>query len=108
MIMKLTLKDKIILSGLLPKEGSFEKLIIINDIQKKLTLTQEEIVEYEVETITIVEKQSIKWNEKWINAEFEIEFSEIELKNISDTFLKLSEENKLTMDLLDLYKLFVK
>lgn len=102
--MKLTLKDRIILPNIFPKEGKFETLIIIADIQKKITITQEEIEKYEISS----EGSSIKWNEKGVKAEFEIDISESEKNALGDILKKLSDESKLSVDFVEYYKMFAK
>lgn len=102
--MKLSLKDRITLPQLFPKEGKFETLIIISDINKKILLTQEEIEKYEI----VSEENSVRWNKEGINAEFDINFTESEKNTIGNILKKLSEDEKLPVDFLDMYKLFVK
>jgi hypothetical protein len=102
--MKLTLKDRIILPNIFPTEWKFETLIILEDIKKKLQITQKEVEEFEIKT----EWQSIKWNNKWVTKQFDIEFTEIEITTLWDIFKKLSDEWKLSIDFLELYKLIVK
>ena len=59
--MKLSLKNRLILEAILPKEGKFETLIVVQDIRKKITITQEEIVGFEIKS---TDNGAISWNEK--------------------------------------------
>ena len=102
--MKLTLKDRIVLPGIFPKEWKFETLILIEDIKNKLQITQKELEKFEIKT----EWQSIQWNSEWAKKEFDIEFTESEKNTLWNIFKKLSDEWKLSVDFITLYKLFVK
>lgn len=103
--MKLSLKNRLILEAILPKEGKFETLIVVQDIRKKITITQEEIVGFEIKS---TDNGAISWNEKWVKSEVDIEFSEIETSEISKALKKKSDDEKLNIDDIELYKAFVK
>lgn len=103
--MKLKLIDRLTLPTIFPQKSSFEKLIIIDDIKKKIALTQKEIKDFEIETTT---ENTIKWNEKASTKEFDIEFTESEVNMIADQLKKLSKEEALTARTFQLYKVFVK
>jgi len=102
--MKIKLIDRITLPTIFPEKSSFEKLIIVADIQKKVAITQEEVKEFEIQS----ENDMIKWNEKGGTTEFDIDFTESETNLISDLLKKLSTDESLTARTLQLYKLFVK
>ena len=103
--MKLSLKNRLLLDAMLPKEGKFETLIVISDIRKKITITQKEVVDFEIKSL---DSGGIGWNEKGIKAELDVEFSEIESSEIAKVLKKKSEDEKLSMDDVELYKEFVK
>jgi hypothetical protein len=102
--MKLKLINRISLPSLFPQKSSFEKLIILNDIQNKIKLTQEEVTKFEVKS----SDTSITWNDNGSKAEFDIDFTESESNLIADLLKTLSKEESLTLETLELYKLFVK
>lgn len=102
--MKIKLIDRITLPSIFPEKSSFEKLIIVGDIQKKITFTQEEVKDFEIKT----ENNMVTWNQKGGTTEFDIDFTESESNMIVDLLKKLSKEEALTAQTLQLYKLFVK
>jgi hypothetical protein len=104
--MKLKLIDRITLPAIFPQNSSFEKLIIIADIQKKIVLTQEELKEFDILEDTT--KGTITWNEEGSKKEFDIDFTESEINLIAELLKKISSDEKLTQHTLPLYKLFVK
>lgn len=101
--MKLNLPKRISLLSYLPKEGKFETLIVIKDIKNKIEITQDEITEYEIKSV----ENSIFWNDAGATSEIEVAFTELEKLEISKTLKKLSEEEKLRMEDVELYEMFV-
>jgi len=101
--MNLTLKDRILLVGILPSEGSFDKLILVTDIKKKILITQDELKTYGI----TVDGNSTSWNDEGGKAKFDIEFTEAEQNLIAKTLKDMSATDKLNLDSLELYKLFV-
>lgn len=97
--MKLNLKDRLLIQGILPAEGNFTTLVIKSDLLEKVKVTQEEITELEIETKDNV----VKWNlEKDIEKEFDL--TELELNLIKDSLKKLDDGGKLNDDTFILYK----
>lgn len=101
--MKLTILERLNIKTLLPAQGNFETLIISQDIAKKVTITQEEVKEYEMKT----EAENIVWNEKGVTSEKEIEFTDAEKLKISEFIQKKNSENALTESHISLYKKFI-
>lgn len=109
--MKLKLIDRLTLPTIFPTHSSFEKLIIIADIQKKIAITQDETNEFDIKTKIVDQEKgfsNVFWNKKGDTKEFDIEFTESESNLISELLKKTSSEEKLTPQLFPLYKLFVK
>ena len=103
--MKLSLKNRLILEAILPKEGKFETLIVVQDIRKKITITQEEIVGFEIKS---TDNGAISWNEKGVKSEVDTEYSEVETSETAKASTKKSDDEKLNIDDIELYKAFVK
>lgn len=101
--MKLNLLDRIVLPGILPKEGSFTDLIIVKDIKKKVSITQEDIKKYKI----TVQGDALQWSTAGAEAEFEYEFEELETKIIKEALQKKHDEKKATEDMIHLYTLFL-
>lgn len=101
--MKLTLKDRILMSGLIPAKGNFEDLIVAEDLRKKISVTQDEIKEAKIKTDQ--KTGNINW-EKEIDAD--IKLTEAEEKMVSKQLEELNKKDELTKDHIELYKTFVK
>jgi hypothetical protein len=89
--------------NILKKEGNYSQMIINKDITQKCQLTQKELKEFEI----IEFGNQLRWNEKGSKASFLIEFSELELNEIREGLKKLNDENKLSVDLVPIYEIFV-
>ena len=100
---KLTLLDRLMIPSILKKEGNYSQMIINKDITKKCQLTQKELKDFEVQEFG----PQIRWNEKGTKASFQIDFTDLELKEIRDGLKKLDDENKLTTELIPVYEIFV-
>lgn len=100
----MNLLSRIVISTLLPKEGSFTDLIIAKDIAKKTDITQEEVKQYGI----VADGTKVTWDDEGIKAEFDFEFTEAEKGMLSKQLKTLDEEKKLTTEHLELYELFTK
>ena len=100
---KLTLLDRLMIPKKKKKEGNYSQMIINKDITKKCQLTQKELKDFEV----VEFGPQIRWNEKGTKASFQIDFTDLELKEIRDGLKKLNDENKLTTELIPVYEIFV-
>lgn len=101
--MKMNLQQRIALLGYLPREGKFETLVVLKDIQKKIEITQDEIAKYEIKS----SENSISWNEEGTKSELETEFTELEKSEIKKALKKASDEERLRIIDIPLYELFV-
>ena len=101
--MELTLKDRIILTTIFPKETSFEKMIIKRDIMKKIDITPEEVEKYEI----VSSEKGVTWKIEGNTTTIEVELSESEVNFIATILKELSAQEKITDELYDIYKLFV-
>ncbi len=95
--MKLTIKDRMLISQLYPKEGNLISQILVKDISKKVKITQEDIDKYEIKS----DKGSINWNLKK-EKEIEVDFTDKEIELLKEQVEKLDKENKITQDNLEL------
>lgn len=107
---QLTLIDRILLEwSILPREDSFDKLILSKQIKTKVKITDKEIHNF-----------NIRSNDKWLfwdntgkdknevkDYKIKVEFMELEEKIISENLRKLDENKKLTEEYIDLYRIFV-
>ena len=103
---KLKLSERLSLASILPGEGKFEDLIVVEDIKEKVSINQEELDLYEIQSLA---NGSIAWSaEKTNGVTFDYSFTERESEMIKIALEKLDKEEKLHTGLIELYRLFVK
>ncbi len=91
MKMKLNIQERLVALGLLPKESDFITLRLIRELKGKLSLSAEELTEYEVKN----NGNSYSWNAKGtIGIELELKLKELELIRLG--LEKLDTDKKLT------------
>lgn len=100
---KLSLTERFTLLGILPAEGNFATLKVVRTLRENLSLTEEEIVEYEVKQIG----DQIQWSALKAQTEKEIEFADFAVDLIKSKLKKLNDDNKLGDRQFSLYEKFV-
>lgn len=99
--MKLTIKDRIMILGILPAQGSLIMMKIFRDLESKIGFNEEELKEYNIHN----EGPLVKWNDT--PDEKEIEIGEAGRQIIVAQFSKLDKEEKLTRDHISTYEKFI-
>jgi hypothetical protein len=104
--MKLSIFDRITLGGLLPEKSSYEQAVVVRDLRKKLTLTQDEIVKYSVRTEVVNGNQMMLWNPT--NDALDVDFTQLETDVLKNAFKELNNRGEIrtTDEFLDLYLKF--
>ncbi len=102
---KATLKalERLILPTLMPKEASFIEQLAIQDLTKKISFDQEEATELEIKN---TEDGKLTWNAEKDSGK-EVEFTEAEVSLVKKVLEELDNDNKVTADMLNLFKIFV-
>lgn len=100
--MSLSLEERIVLTGILPKQGSYEKLIVSKELSTRLQLTTDEIAKFGI----VSTATQIGWNEKGKTAKFNFDLKELERLCIKDALQKSSQQESMPDSLLGLYKQF--
>lgn len=102
---KLKILERILLPGILPEKASFEIGIAINDIRKKLAITQDEATRAKLTTLP---SGGMQWDAAKDRG-IEIEFTDAETEIIRGSLEKASKEQTLPTDaaVIKLYKDFV-
>ena len=105
MELKLKVYDRVSIPALFPERSTYDQGIILNDLRKKLMLTQEEVEEKKV-----IEREDgrLQWNiEK--DAEVVIDLTKAEFKALVKAFKKASDGGNLPNGkrMLELYELVV-
>jgi len=101
--MELTPVERIMLMGLLPKEGSFVTLKIIRDLQGELGFSEEEHKKYEFRQ----EGDAVMFAPCAATDLKDVQMGEKATDIIRDAFKKLDSEGKLSIQVIDLYSKFM-
>lgn len=99
----MTVKDRITVLSIFPRETNLVEQTYIRDISDKVVITQEEIkaVEFQYDD----ELKTYKWNAEKDKPK-KIKFTDVERDFILDIIRKLDQEKKITIDIYQLYEKF--
>jgi len=100
--MLFSVKDRIMLSSILPAEGNFRTMKTIQSLRTDLLFNEEEVIEFKVKS----EGSNVMWD-KSAEREVDIHIGEIGNELIVESLNRLDSENKLTIDHLDLWERFI-
>lgn len=95
--MKLTLKDRILISSLYPQESDLKTQVLVRDLNRKFELTQDEIREANLQ----VKGSQMTWD-KPLEKDFDL--TGLEVSFLKDRVKSFDEEKKITQENLDLCK----
>lgn len=96
--MNLTVKDRIVMSQLYPKQGNLISQVLVRDINKKIMLEQDEIKDIDFQVRE--DGRSYIWNEKKAKDK-DVDFTEAEIDLLKKEVENLDKDNKITQDVLD-------
>lgn len=97
--MKLSIKDRLLIGQLLPKQGKRIEMIIAQSIIESINFTSKEITDFEIKD---VDGGGVRWNTaKSIEADFPFTTEQLDLLKVG--IKKLDDEAQFTIDLLPLY-----
>jgi len=100
--MELSVLERFLALQLLPEKGDFTTLRTVQEARTNLSLTEEEVKEFELKS----EEGRMSWNAKGSEPR-EIELSKGAIKLISDALIALNEKKELKEGQLSLYEKFV-
>ena len=101
--MNLTIRERVILLSILPKEGNYTMLKILTNLRMSLSFTEEEVKKWNI--VSDPDTMQTRWDS---DAEaVEIPIGEKATDIIVDAFKKLNRENKLVEEMLDTYERFI-
>ena len=101
--MELSLLERIMITNMRPSTGRFEDMIIRKDVLNKVAVKQDEIKTYDVRSL---DSGGIQWNEAGATYTITVELTEMEKNFIQKTLKKVSDDEKLPAECVDLYKKF--
>lgn len=98
--MKLDIKNRLLLIGMLPQQGSLSEMVDIYDLVRDLKLSDEE-----KRAISYIENGNyVKWDfDKDPNKDININSSQMNI--IKKTIDRLDKENKITLEIIPLIKI---
>jgi len=107
--MKLNLLERFTILKILPQEGNFATLKILNNLKSVLSPSEEEFKEFEIKPHVVDGKQTDKivWNAKG-QEEREIEIGEKATDIIIESLKDLDKSKKLINEHFSIYEKFVK
>ena len=95
--MKLTIKDRLLINELYPKESNLISQILVKDINEKVNITQNDIDKYNIKP----EKNGLTWNVKKDKG-IEVGFTDKEIEFLKKQVERLDAESKITQSNIDL------
>jgi len=103
---ELTVKDRVMLLDLVPKEGRFLFVKMVQTLLGELSFSQEE-------NDKLIFQQTIKGEVRWVEKAAEgmvkvVEIPQTIIDEITASLRRLEEKGKLTIDHVQLYEKFVK
>ncbi len=96
----LSVKERIVFPGLLKTQGKFEDMVAREELIGKVKFSVKEIEELEIKQL---DNGSISWKEEKAQ-DITIEVSDLELTFLTKCLKELSEQEKLPVDLITLWK----
>ena len=106
---KLSLKDRIALLNILPREGNIVTLRIIRDLQGTLSFSEAEISDYAIAVTQIGISNSFRttWNAQGNKAVKNVKIGANAESVIIEKLKELSDKKLLPLEMLELYERFV-
>ena len=106
--MRLTIAERMGLLNTLPPQGSVATLRIIQDLQKKLSFSEEEFERFRVKQKAEPDgKAWIEWAPEYDKERVDIPISKVESGIISQALMKLDQAGQLQFTALPLWEYFV-
>ena len=100
--MKLSIKERVIFSGILPQVGTIVSQIVVKGIIEKVQLSKEDAEKAKLQEVALPGGQKgLKWDENKV-AEKEVVFTEAELAVMREQIDSLDSQKKISQELLPL------
>ena len=101
---KLTVKERLVIQSLLPKEGNFMTLKLMRILKEELSFSDEEIKKLEF----VQSGELLNWNQEAAEGVVkDVEVGETMMNLIVETLSDMNKNSKLTDDHITLYEKFV-
>jgi len=96
--LKLSIKERVILSDILPQQGNKLQQIVVRSLTQKAEFKPEEIDELGL----TFSHQGVAWSEKAKTKEFEIDLQESEILILKESAILIDKESRVTQHNLSL------
>ncbi len=100
--MILTVQERILLLQVLPREGNYANMKILNELRMNLSYTEDELKKWDIDVNE--EDQTVSWKE---NGETDIPIGEKATGIVIDELRKLDSQNKITNPVMPIYEKFI-
>ena len=105
--MKLSVMERLMVLGVLPKEGDYTTLGVIRKAQDMLSFTEEEIAKYKFKNIQVEGGgQQTQWDSK-VEQVVDLRLGAKAISIIGEALEKLNKDKKLKMEQASIYEKFV-
>lgn len=105
-VINIDIKDRLLLSQILPVTGRYEYLIHTRAIKEMLEFSSEEVEKFKVTTeFDDQGNGALRWDTT-LTEKFDIELTEAQALHMKKEFQRLSQANELHVDYLHLYEMF--
>lgn len=105
--MKLSIQERIYLSGVLPKESDFSTLKIVRDLENDLSLSETEYKKYDIVAKAQGGRLVMEWNDAGKKYKKEVKIGEKAFDIIVAALRELEKKRKLPISHMDIYERFV-
>lgn len=102
---ELNLSERLQVIEILPREGNIISLRLVHDLKMKLSPTQKEIKDWK---ISVIGNGQIQFSQKANALRKKLVFLPAEIDLIKKQFTDLSNQNKLSVDMIGVYDIFFK
>lgn len=100
--MLLKVSERVLLLAVIPKEGNYTNLKILDELRMNLSYSEEELEKWDIDVNQ--KDRTVSWNE---DGEADIPIGERATGIIVDEFRKLDKESKLSDQIVPLYEKFI-
>lgn len=100
--MNLSIRDRIAMDAVLPKQGNYVTMIAVKEIKSKTVITTKEIEQFQM----VFGERMVNWSDEGNKYEIDVEFGETLLVIIRGSLQAKNSANELTADMVPLYEKF--
>jgi hypothetical protein len=101
----LTIKDRVTIIQLFPQQSNFLDQVLVNDIKKKIEISQKTIKKINLRTEILGDSTTTRWdNEKEKSLDTDFEFSDAEIEFLKKQVDRLDKENNINQSTFDICK----